>query len=93
MSALNQTIYGGLVMGTFVVGLFFLRFWRQTRDRLFAMFALAFWVLGINWLGLALLATTQEERTLFYVLRLISFVLILLAIVDKNRSARIARRG
>jgi hypothetical protein len=92
MSPLNQTIYGALVMGSFVVGLFFLRFWRQTRDRLFAMFALAFWVLGVNWLGLALLATTQEQRTVFYLLRLAAFVLILLAIVDKNRATRAERR-
>lgn len=88
MTPLAQTFHGALVMGSFAVGLFFLRFWRQTRDRLFAMFALAFWVLGLNWLGLALLATTQEERTLFYVLRLVAFVLILLAIVDKNRAGR-----
>jgi hypothetical protein len=88
MSPLNQTLLGALVMGSFVVGLFFLRFWRRTRDRLFALFALAFWVLGLNWLGLAVLVTTQEQRTIFYVLRLIAFVLILLAIADKNRSTR-----
>jgi hypothetical protein len=88
MSPLQQTVQGALVMGSFVVGLFFLRFWRDTRDRLFALFALAFWVLGLNWLGLALLATTREEQTIFYVLRSIAFVLILLAILDKNRSAR-----
>jgi hypothetical protein len=91
MSSFTQTVYGALAMGTFVVGLFFLRFWRQTRDRLFAMFALAFWILGVNWLGLALLATTQEQRTVFYLLRLAAFVLILLAIIDKNRS--VDRRG
>jgi len=88
MSPLVQTMHGALVMGTFVVGLYFLRYWRATGDRLFVMFALAFWALGINWLGLALLATTHEARTAFYLLRLLAFVLILAAIVDKNRGTR-----
>ena len=87
-----QTIYGALVMGCFVIGLYFLRYWRETRDRLFAMFALAFWVLGVNWLGLAVLATTYEEQTPFYLLRLAAFVLILIAIVDKNRGQRRSAR-
>ena len=93
MIELVQTMYGALVMGCFVVGLFFLRYWRATRDRLFAMFALAFWALGVNWLGLALLATTQEARTAFYLVRLVAFLLIIAAIVDKNRSTRSVGRS
>ncbi len=92
-TAVNQTVYGALVMGCAVIGAFFLRFWRATRDRLFTMFALAFWALGLNWLGLALLTTTDEARTAFYVVRLAAFVLILLAIVDKNRSIRTVSDG
>jgi hypothetical protein len=84
---MQSVALGALVMASAVAGLFFLRFWRETRDRLFAMFALAFWVLGVNWLGLAL-SEQPETRTFFYVLRLLAFVLILVAIVDKNRAAR-----
>ena len=83
-------ILGALVMASAVIGLFFLRFWRDTRDRLFLMFSLAFWVLAANWLGLGLVVQEEEARTLFYVVRLVAFVLILVAIVDKNRAA--ARR-
>ena len=93
MSPLVQTMHGALVMGTLVVGLFFLRHRRATGDRLFVMFALAFWALGINWLGLALLATTHEARTAFYLLRLLAFAPILAAIVDKNRSANAVGRA
>jgi hypothetical protein len=93
MSPLVQTMHGALAMGTLVVGLFFLRYWRATGDRLFVMFALAFWALGVNWLGLALLATTHEARTAFYLLRLLAFVLILAAIVDKNRGTRTVERA
>jgi hypothetical protein len=74
-------------MASTTAGLFFLRFWRDTRDRLFLMFALAFWTLALNWLGLALVAEPEEGRTFFYLLRLCAFLLILLAVIDKNRTA------
>jgi hypothetical protein len=75
-------------MGCFVIGVFFLRFWRATHDRLFAMFAVAFWVLGGDWLGLALTRMRPESQTPLYLVRLVAFVLIIVAIADKNRTAR-----
>ena len=83
-AALQPFLLGSLVMGTFVAGLFFLRFWRRTGDRLFAIFAVAFWLMGLNWL---LLATVRRDEvdTALYAIRLVAFVLILLAIIDKNR--------
>ena len=82
-------LLGGVVMGCLVAGLFFLRFWRKTRDRLFMIFALAFWILGLNWMLLAFTSPTDESRrALFYILRLVAFILISCAIIDKNRSAR-----
>ena len=84
---LNHFFLGAIVLSCGVAGLFFLRFWRKTRDRLFALFAIAFWTLGLNWLALAF--TNQDEvRTFLYVIRLAAFVLILYAIVEKNRAAR-----
>jgi len=77
---------GALTLGFVVAGLFFLRFWRRTRDRLFLAFAIAFALLALNqalaqWLGAA------DERVGYtYLLRVIGFVLILAAIVDKNVS-------
>jgi O-antigen/teichoic acid export membrane protein len=85
---MNQFLSGALAMATFVVGLFFLRYWRESRERLFLMFALAFWVLTVNWIGLGLLDPADESRTLLYVLRLAAFGLIIVAIVDKNRVRR-----
>jgi hypothetical protein len=83
-SSILQLIPGAIVMGYAVAGLFFLRFWRQTRDRLFLIFAISFWLLGAQRLALALTAPTVETTGL-YLLRLLAFLLILLAIVDKNR--------
>jgi hypothetical protein len=84
MLLLNRFLLGMLVMACAVVGAFFLRFWRKTRDRLFLIFALAFWLLGLNW-GLLAFVQTDETRTWLYVLRLVAFCLIIYGIVDKNR--------
>jgi hypothetical protein len=72
-------------MACAIAGLFFLRFWRRTQDRLFLVFALAFWLLCLNWLALSL--TQQDEvRTVLYIVRLLAFAAIIVAILDKNRS-------
>jgi uncharacterized membrane protein len=79
-----QLISGILVAGYSVAALFFLRFRRETGDRLFLVFSIAFALLAVQRLALAL--TTRSE-TLIYGLRLLAFVLILAAIIDKNRKA------
>jgi hypothetical protein len=82
---MNQFMLGANVMACVVVVLFFLRFWRKTRDRLFVIFAIAFLLLGLNWLALAVLRINEERVVLLYVIRLLAFVVILVGIVDKNR--------
>lgn len=82
---INSLLSGAMVLGSLVVGLFFLRFWRRSRDRLFLMFAIAFWVYSANRLALSIMAVESEGRTYLYGIRLLSFLLILIAIIDKNR--------
>jgi hypothetical protein len=85
--SMEQFLLGATTMGFLVAGLFFLRFWWQTHDRLFAIFALAFWLLGINRVVFALFIEADEARSLpVYIVRLLAFGLILVAILDKNRS-------
>jgi hypothetical protein len=81
---LNNFLLGMVVMACAAAGLFFLRFWRKTHDRLFAIFAIAFWVLGVNWLALAFI-NQDEVQTWLYGVRLAAFVLIMAGIIDKNR--------
>jgi hypothetical protein len=76
---------GAIMMGYFVAGLLFLRFFRSTRDRLFAIFAGSFFLLGVQRLLLTFTTRAVEDQVLFYVLRLIAFLLILAAVIDKNR--------
>ncbi|HZG42858.1 MAG TPA: DUF5985 family protein [Longimicrobium sp.] len=82
---MSQLISGALVMGYFVAGLYFLRFWRDTRDRLFGIFAAAFWLLAAQRAALALTTDANGEQVVLYAIRLLAFVLILAAIIDKNR--------
>lgn len=80
-------ISGAIAMGYGVAGLFFLRFWRETGDRLFLIFSGAFWILGLQRLALVFTREMIEDHTGLYLIRLFAFLLILGAIVDKNRSA------
>jgi hypothetical protein len=82
---MEDLIMGAIAMASAIAALFFLRFWRDTGDRLFAMFALAFLLLGFTRLGLALSPEELEGHTHWYWARLVAFLLILVAIVDKNR--------
>ena len=81
-----EFLSGAVTMGFVVAALFFLRFWRRTRDRFFLAFAVAFLLLALNqalaqWLGAA------DERVMYtYLLRVLGFVIILFAIIDKNTS-------
>ena len=87
MDHLNPFILGMVVMACGVAGLFFLRFWRRTRDPLFIAFALAFALLGIGQAVLALANIPTEERSSLFLIRLSAFALILFAILRKNRAA------
>lgn len=85
MTLLNF-ISGAIAFGFLVCGLFFLRFWRRTRDPLFMAFALAFALLGIGQAVLALANIPTEERGSLFLIRLSAFALILFAILRKNRA-------
>lgn len=72
-------------MGFLVAALFFVRFWRETHDRLFILFAIAFGGLALNRALLALLAPGRESQPYLYLIRLGAFVVIAWAVIDKNR--------
>ena len=86
--SLAHFIHGATMMANVLVSLYFLRFWRETRDRLFATFSVAFLIFAVNRILLSVLDTENEARTFVYVLRLIGFLLIIAGVVYKNRPAR-----
>lgn len=83
---MNDIIIGAISTASFVIGLFFFRFWRTTADRFFLFFALSFWLEGANRLLLAATSGLQEDSPFYYMVRLLAYMLILVAIIDKNRS-------
>jgi peptidoglycan/LPS O-acetylase OafA/YrhL len=83
-----EYLSGAVTLGFLVAAVFFLRFWRRTADRQFLAFAIAFALLALNQ-ALALWLGDADERVGYtYLLRVLGFVLILGAIVDKNVSAQ-----
>jgi hypothetical protein len=79
---------GSIMMGFFACGLFFLRFWKTTKDSLFLWFALGFWMLSAERWVLVLVEPDNEFRPYVYGFRLVAFVMIILGIVEKNRGAQ-----
>jgi hypothetical protein len=79
---------GLIAMGFLVAGLFFLRYWRQTRDGLFAAFAAAFALLAVNQTLLAFSRVPLEERSPLYLVRLAAFGIIIAAVLAKNVAGR-----
>jgi hypothetical protein len=77
-------LLGVVVMGSLVAALFFLKFWRRTRDPLFLAFAAAFFVEGVNRVGFLFLAVPNEGSSSIYLVRLLAFLLILGGILYKS---------
>ncbi|MBI3965425.1 MAG: hypothetical protein HY329_07295 [Chloroflexi bacterium] len=77
-------LLGAIAMASGAAGLFFFRFWMQTKDRLFLLFAIAFWIEAFNRTALALSTNPTEGAPLLYFVRFLAYALILVAIVDKN---------
>ena len=86
MRPLEPFLAGYLAAVYAAIALFFLRFWRMTGDRLFAWFATAFALLVVQRVALAFFGTEQSTAVELYLIRLLAFVLILIAIVEKNRT-------
>lgn len=78
-------IEGAIMMGSAVVSLFFLRFWRKTGDRLLGAFSLAFFLMAVVRVVHVLMPVSGDHAHYGYVLRLLAYSTLLLAIVDKNR--------
>lgn len=81
-------VYGVLATGYFIAGVFFLRFWARMRERLFLIFALAFWLLAVSQTLLGVLDLEREEQSWLYLIRLMAFTLIIAGIVSVNLKKR-----
>jgi uncharacterized membrane protein HdeD (DUF308 family) len=76
--------HGMVTMGFVFAGLFFLRFWRRTKESLFVIFALAFWLLGLNQVFLAVAGSENPLLGWEFLPSLGAFGFLILAILIKN---------
>jgi uncharacterized membrane protein HdeD (DUF308 family) len=88
MEQVSEVLLGAVTMASGVAALFFLRFWRQTRDSFFLFFAAAFAIDALARLVLGIADLSEETQPLIYLARLVTFCLIIIAIIRKNRPGR-----
>jgi hypothetical protein len=77
-------VHGMITMGFIIAGLFFLRFWRRTKDGLFVVFAFAFWLLALNQALISIPGSSRASQSWEFLPSLGAFGLLILAILIKN---------
>ena len=81
---MTRIVFAAAATFAVMIAAFFVRYWRSSRDRLFLLFAAAFTVLSVHWMLLASIEI-REHAPHHYALRVVAFLLMAAAIVDKNR--------
>jgi hypothetical protein len=78
-------LLGIIVACTLAAATFFLKFWRRTRDPLFLAFGVAFLIEAVNRCFVLFIDKPYEGSPWIYLIRLASYVVILVGIIHKNR--------
>lgn len=78
-------LLGAIALGSIMAGLFFLRFWKQTGDRFFLFFSLAFFLMALSRVLMSLTVVSSDEHPIVYIVRLFAYGLIVFGVLDKNR--------
>jgi hypothetical protein len=82
---IDGLLTGIILAASIVASLFFLKFWRITRDSLFLSFAISFAIEGITRLMALFIVLPTESTPALYLPRLLAYLIIVAAIVRKNR--------
>ena len=85
---MEAILVGAIAAMSLVAALFFLRYWKSTRDRFFLFFALSFFIEAANRVALYETEGLREDAPGYYLVRLVAYGLILAAIIDKIRRSR-----
>lgn len=84
MSTFNAALIGATAMAALTAAVFFLRFWTRSRDPLFLLFSIAFGIDAVMRFVLGFSAHSAEDEPFYYLPRLVTFGLIIIAIAYKN---------
>jgi len=82
---MSELLIGAIAASSFIIGLFFLRYWKTTGDRFFLYFAISFLIECVNRVSLGTLFDLKEELPIYYLIRLVSYGFIIFAIIEKNK--------
>lgn len=85
---IQDLIRGASITSDICIALFFFRFWNEKRDAFFLLFALAFSLMAVSSLTVIIIGKAAEFAPFAYGVRLIAYLLIIFAIVNKNRPAK-----
>jgi hypothetical protein len=85
---MNEMLAGAIATASMVAGLFFRRFWKSTRDRFSLYFSMSSFIEGVNRFLFGSMVGLREEAPAYYLIRLVAYGLILVAILDKNQPVR-----
>jgi hypothetical protein len=81
---LEPFLSGAIALASMVTAMLFWECRTRTRERLFGFFAVAFLLMGIERICTEFISDNPDS--VFYLIRLFAFLLILYAILDKNRT-------
>lgn len=90
-TTIKLMLLGAIAMVSLIISLLFIRFWTTTRDRFFLFFAAGFFIAGAGRVTMGLIPHVTDHSPLIYLTQLVAFLVIIYAIVDKNRSLK--RKG
>ncbi len=96
MTVLAAVFLSGICMATFAAsGVFFLKFWKASRDPFYLHFSIACWLLAFERVVvvtlsymLNLMTPEDESGSWIYIIRLVAFLIIFMAVLKKNQSAK-----
>jgi uncharacterized membrane protein HdeD (DUF308 family) len=77
-------LLGVIATASITAGVFFLKFWRKTSDSFFLAFAASFIIEGLNRSAVIFVNKPNQGSPWTYLVRLLSLLLILAAILRKN---------
>ena len=89
MNSFNSSMLGAIISLYFVAALFFYRYSRKTNDVFFRYFALAFSLLATERIVWLVVGALNELQPIIYCIRLTAYLLIIAAVLSKNRRARV----
>lgn len=81
----EAVLLGAISAVSLAIGVFFIKYWRSSRDRFYLFFAASFILESVNRALIGVIGRGEFEPW-HYGVRFLAYALIVIAILDKNRS-------